>query len=106
MAQPPIYISINLVLPLWQLRKQPRRRTFLPEPETAAERSAKVAMSEAGNGTGALYVLMDAIRDACRLQALAFQMSSSVTDYKLTTISAVRVVGLLSFISKSHFFRS
>ena len=62
-----LYISLNLVLPLRQLRKQPRRRTFLPEPETSAERSAKVAMSEAGNGTGALYVLMDAIRDdACR----------------------------------------
>ena len=86
MAQPPIYISINLVLALWQLRKQPRRRTFLPEPETAAERSAKVAMSEAGNGTGALYVLMDAIRDACRLQASAFQMSFSETDFKQTMV--------------------
>ena len=47
---------------LLQLHKRPRRRTFLPEPETAAERAAKVAMAEAGNGTGALYVLMDAIR--------------------------------------------
>ena len=47
------------------MRKQPRRRTFLPEPESASERAAKVGMAEAGNGTGALYVLMDAIRDAC-----------------------------------------
>ena len=45
-----------------QLRKQPKRRTFLPEPETAAERAARVAMAEAGNGDGALFVLMDAIR--------------------------------------------
>ena len=45
-----------------QLRKHPKRRTFLPEPETAAERAARVAMAEAGNGDGALFVLMDAIR--------------------------------------------
>ena len=47
-----------------QLRKHPKRRTFLPEPETAAERAARVAMAEAGNGDGALFVLMDAIRQA------------------------------------------
>ena len=50
-----------------QLRKQPRRATFLPEPESAAERASKVAMAEAGNGTGALFVLMDAIRHAAGL---------------------------------------
>ena len=69
--------------PLRQLRTQPRRRTFLPAPESAAERAAKVAMSEAGNGTGALFVLMDAIRHA----GFYLQISLGVADFETNYVT-------------------
>ena len=58
------------------LHRQPRRKTFLQDPDEgdrigisgSDDASGRVAMWDADNGTGAFYIIMDAVRQKIALR--------------------------------------